>query len=887
MPTTINGIGTHYYGKKNKESEEGICDFCQRDAILSDYETRTWFVFIFIPIIPLGKKKILNHCSKCRQHMAMPLSEWEDLEERELSSGIEKLSQNSNDPKVALEVFGTLLGFSKKEEARDLADSMEEKFPDDIDVQITVGSWHEKEKRMVEADRCFQRAYDSDPEDPRSIRAIGITKLQNGHVEEAKELLDKLSHPSPGYDPAIFFNLASKYQELDDHPAALEEFKKLGTTHPELPHDKNYRFLVKKSENALGTTESILPKKSVFSSKLFWWTAAAAILIAGLGFYNFNISQSQTVHIVNGLKTPISVLIDENTKVTVPSLSRKEITLPEGQHKVSVQEPAALKTEYNFDIQSSYFGRFVNRPAFVLDPTQTSYFYWEKMYYRERPVDGEYESEDFIGRKFLSLKHVDYPFTNFPEEIDLGKSNLVTKTGLTFESETLPSETIYSSDNAPVSKDQIAYGENHLKMTPENSMLLRSLYYFCEETNNQAKADEILKIYCEVRPILIESHELKRQVSNQEQIANLRKQYDEELKSSPNDSKLLYLRGRLEKRFSISQPFIQKAIKANPKNAYALNQKAIQLAAMGELKEAMRAKMAAEKISDRFYDYTYKYHTGGRNFDYILSDINEKLKDYQENVFALQLLLKAYCNQGNLQKAKQTLDRINTLANKNKEILQYWISHAHSAELDYYYAFNQCQNCFELASKNKIPRYKTIIEIETGKSIDSKVIEEMFYGDERIVAFLASALSNPKLKETNIKKAIELLEDDGMDKTFLAEVLKTSLSTEVKWNDLEELILSPKLKAVTLTLLKEKVKEEDHAKLDRMVIQLNYLKEFPHNLVTSKIMNRPLFTNSTPFKVFKMKTQSDTIAPKALPGTKGSMSGGANQFRNNIPSESD
>ena len=25
MPTTVNGIGTHYYGKKNRQSRQGVC----------------------------------------------------------------------------------------------------------------------------------------------------------------------------------------------------------------------------------------------------------------------------------------------------------------------------------------------------------------------------------------------------------------------------------------------------------------------------------------------------------------------------------------------------------------------------------------------------------------------------------------------------------------------------------------------------------------------------------------------------------------------------------------------------------------------------------------------------------------------------------------------
>ncbi len=32
MPTTVNGIGTHYYGHKNPTVRHGVCQACGQDA---------------------------------------------------------------------------------------------------------------------------------------------------------------------------------------------------------------------------------------------------------------------------------------------------------------------------------------------------------------------------------------------------------------------------------------------------------------------------------------------------------------------------------------------------------------------------------------------------------------------------------------------------------------------------------------------------------------------------------------------------------------------------------------------------------------------------------------------------------------------------------------
>ena len=58
MPTTINGIGTRYFGRRNPSTRSDVCRHCDRLAVLDSYDTRLWFVIAFIPIIPLGRKRI-------------------------------------------------------------------------------------------------------------------------------------------------------------------------------------------------------------------------------------------------------------------------------------------------------------------------------------------------------------------------------------------------------------------------------------------------------------------------------------------------------------------------------------------------------------------------------------------------------------------------------------------------------------------------------------------------------------------------------------------------------------------------------------------------------------------------------------------------------------
>ena len=70
MPSVVNGIGTWYYGKKNLCQYSGSCEFCGCEGELLSYDTTLYFTFVFIPVIPLGKKRIMSQCPNCQRHSA-------------------------------------------------------------------------------------------------------------------------------------------------------------------------------------------------------------------------------------------------------------------------------------------------------------------------------------------------------------------------------------------------------------------------------------------------------------------------------------------------------------------------------------------------------------------------------------------------------------------------------------------------------------------------------------------------------------------------------------------------------------------------------------------------------------------------------------------------
>ena len=71
MPSTINGIGTSYFLKKNRSFSIRHCESCGSLNWLSDYTTYKCFCFLFIPVIPYGKARVMNYCPACTRHGVM------------------------------------------------------------------------------------------------------------------------------------------------------------------------------------------------------------------------------------------------------------------------------------------------------------------------------------------------------------------------------------------------------------------------------------------------------------------------------------------------------------------------------------------------------------------------------------------------------------------------------------------------------------------------------------------------------------------------------------------------------------------------------------------------------------------------------------------------
>src|SRR6267378_141449 len=163
MPSTYNGIGTHYYGETNCERREAECRFCRRTVSLKSYDTRLWFVVLFIPVIPLGRKRIVDFCPACTRHFAVEADKWETAKQLNISGALENFRANPT-AEAAIEAHHQLTNYHQTSQAAEFRGVMAEKFGDNARVQTYLGFVLADLGKQEEAIKYFQRALELRPD---------------------------------------------------------------------------------------------------------------------------------------------------------------------------------------------------------------------------------------------------------------------------------------------------------------------------------------------------------------------------------------------------------------------------------------------------------------------------------------------------------------------------------------------------------------------------------------------------------------------------------------------------------------------------------------------------------------------------------------------------
>ncbi len=604
MPTTINGIGTMYVGRRNRSSSAGQCEFCGAQTTKSEYETTLFFTFLYIPLIPLGKKQVLEECALCRRHRVASAQDWGRLRDGQLEEA-RRAAQQADDSASLMELIQACRAFHRDDEAAAAVRQLEERFGKEPAVQFFLGSWYEDRQQPAQSHQHFREALRLAPGEWPYRRAVALCDLEVNDPASAAALLKDAEPPSPKFEPGLFVLLARGYQQRGQHDQAHRVLSNVLQASPTLAANKDFRQTMRSSEKALGMMQSAVPKDPIWRSRKFWVATAAVLLIAAIWGSNRYIKQHRTAYVVNGLAVPLTVVLDGDQELTVPARAWQKVTLAEGKHIAALTQPWETAAE-EFQMEAGWFGRFFSTPAFVIDPAKASIVVRERAYYGTHTGEEEMP-EVHVGQLFTQYDDVDYLFQEFPTQLQLKKrSKGTSKTRVDLIA--LPAGQLLAAalGQGLSTAERLDFLEVHLRTMPaaemeDGKMALWTFGALAAADKQEARRDRLLRSRLADRPLLVEWHLAYQTVREGEGATEeLLREYDALLAQSPGDAALLYLRGRIDAEPLRAMDFFEKSRNADPEFPHAWAAIAIHQNLEGQFAPALESlqKVVAKKPAD-------------------------------------------------------------------------------------------------------------------------------------------------------------------------------------------------------------------------------------------------------------------------------------------------
>jgi tetratricopeptide (TPR) repeat protein len=577
MPTTVNGIGTHYYGKKDRAARSALCNSCGRVGTLESYNTRLWFVIFFIPILPLGRKRIIDACPFCRRHYAADADKYEQARQLQISGSQERFRREGT-PESALEAHAQLLGFHEHTQAAELRNEILRRFPTDAPLRAALANHMRQTSSFDEMARLNEEALKLDPELSEARIGVAVWKSAQGFLDEARGLLDFLEEPGAGqhYDLRPLYTLAQNYQKAGRHHETLELAAVLLREAPTLAQQHEFRKIVQKSERAVHSPESLLPAREHSVRGLFLADGspysqgqrmaaigATALVLATGGLFASNeyIRRHRTIRVLNACGAPVHVHVDQEKPVVIGESGN--LVVAEGKHHIRVS--GSVEETRDVEIGSGYFERWTHSPLWVLNPGGEAVLSLRTVIYAVNPIPTS--PSLIVGNPFISLPHVDYPFTEVPQSLSVKNRNAeVTKIAVSW---------VRGEDNAAFLSTEesnhtqaLDFAEHRLRRNPET----RLLNSYLRETfgPDRARAEAFFKAGLGRKPLSIPWHRAYQVLADHDGgLQALVAQYDALLAQDPTNAGLIYLRGRIDPDPNRKVEFYQRSIAADPNLAWA------------------------------------------------------------------------------------------------------------------------------------------------------------------------------------------------------------------------------------------------------------------------------------------------------------------------------
>ena len=507
MPSTINGIGTHYYGSRNRTSRKGTCPNCGHESELTSYDTWHCACFVFIPLFPIGRRRIIDRCSTCTSHVMMTLNQWNDMVQLALPAAFERYDKEVN-LQTTIEAHAALLGVRNFSDAETFRSEAILALPNHVAELKSLFGWQMLDFREHKlAKELFTQAIEIDDQSQSARAGIALYDLNDGDIETALQRMSFLEEKGSGGDP-YFHLLEPLIQACVDHGRFEDGLRLSNHTLAENPEAaqsdafrKRHRLLQKRcgvrEKNLPSQNRSLLTAVQSGGQNAAPWKrytiysmAGAFLLTLTLLAANWYSKNNRVVHVLCGEDAGLQLIIDDGEPIEL-STPHHEIRLPEGAHKAVLRNPSANREiTTDFKVNSSFPKRLISPRVWVFNAAGLHSI--AHVRYARFPQPPRYQTHGRFG--IVSHDEVDYPFVDPPEKMSLKKNGGVVTKKVLVELPVSLDVVARTVQDAVGPREAFEVAAQYLTLLPSHERLPQTLVQLAYRTEQQQRARELAQL---------------------------------------------------------------------------------------------------------------------------------------------------------------------------------------------------------------------------------------------------------------------------------------------------------------------------------------------------------------------------------------------------------
>ena len=838
MSFTYNGIGAKYFGMKNLEGYQGTCESCGKNTRLRSYDTFKAISVLFIPIIPLGEKKIIDDCSICGRHKVVSVKKWEKIKTESVNLAYDNWIQQPDNIETVNELLNTILYFRDEEKLNSISDQIYSRYSNNAGVMNYLGNIFMSFKQLSKAEEAYRKALQVD-DNEEARENLAEVLMKNSKPDDAKQLIWHIVTKKIMEKIYYIFLLIESYQYIGEHMKALRTIEDCENEMPEIKDDNRLSYYRKTSERNyhknnsikgnLITYDNVLQRKKK-SSFLIPKLIGPSLLLLAFLFYlytAFNIGASREVYLVNGLDKTYTIVINGEENVLEP-LREKLVKLSEGTLDVEFLDLDAPEDSFEIEMNTPFWSRPFNNHIFIINPDKSAAFLWEKTEYTTDAYgNDETEFTIYTGEYFYELRKVDYLFEEFPDTITM-EEGTITKTGLIqldddFETDI---EFLYNFLDEIGEDEAVSYIEKKLYYNPDDYLFLEAYSYYT--TYN--KLIEYCKSKLSERPVLVNLHRLYQdQIELYEPSYDLEGEYAAYLENDEDNNNLQYLLSRVIKDKKMGNTLLEESIKSDNPCPFGYYGLACNNLYEGNFEEAISYSKKAFEYNPDSLEFSWIYEESllaNKEYDVLLSQNNHEQKLSSQNGVYVEEEIYYRMAKGDIDGAnkaiKSYLSRIENLDSKTKLDWERYLN----GIIGYCTYDNSTYISGIKGLGSPVLDYETAFLYKDYNKAE-KIIFDNYLDISYFLLLYLSEADSEKAKDY-LNTAIDIYKEGDKHDILLADYLSESKEWGIE--EVKAIQIDPYYKRIIVLALaktKPKLKEE----LFDLAGKLNYNLSFPHNTI--------------------------------------------------------